>query len=122
MKAFIASVLLMSSVTTFAQQNGGNYPTNVWVDLNNTKELEYRVQLLEQAVRNLQAQINNQRYNEPRQRQVIHVCSFITANGVFSGEGKTEPQARAQAISQCIQNGRDYNCDKIRQTCEKTFE
>lgn len=141
MKSLFALVLVVASLTASAQRynpgrgndgrgDGGRIvlrdgQTTVRININdNEQQLAYRIRLLEEAVRDLQAQVYDLRDNEPRTRIVTsHVCSMVTTfNGTFIGKGSSKIEAEAITRQKCSQSGREHFCSTNRVNCEQVTE
>jgi hypothetical protein len=114
MKTFMALIFLCSSLTASAQQSGRNRgesgrivlrdgQTTVRISVNDNDQLQYRVRLLEEAVRDLQAQVYDLRDSEQRTRIIkTFVCSMVTPfNGTFIGKASTKTEAEAITRQKC---------------------
>lgn len=138
MKAFIALIVLVSALSASAQRhipgrddgrNSGRIvlrdgQTTVRININdNEQQLALRIRLLEEAVRDLQAQVYDLRDAEPRTRIVTSfVCSMNTSfNGTFVGKGASKIEAEALTRQKCNQS-REAFCSSNRVNCEQVTE
>jgi hypothetical protein len=114
MKTLMALIFLCSSLTSSAQRSGRNGgesgriilrdgQTTVRISVNDNDQLHYRVRLLEEAVRDLQAQVYDLRDSEQRTRIVkSFVCSMVTSfNGTFIGKASSKIEAEAITRQKC---------------------
>lgn len=143
MKKIIASVLLLaivlSSVSAFAQRDRDHRNNNngrgsvilrdgrtiVRIDVGeeNDREMALRIRRLEQAVRDLQAQVYDLRDTEPRTRVVTtHICSMTTTfDGTFVGKATSKIEATAITRQKCEQADASF-CSSNTVTCEQIQE
>jgi hypothetical protein len=134
MKTLFAMILVVASLSASAQRNGGRNDggrivlrdgqTTVRIGINDNQELQHRVRLLEEAVRDLQAQVYDLRDAEPRTRVVTtHVCSMTTTfNGTFIGKASSRIEAEAISRQKCQTNGREHFCASNRVNCDQVTE
>jgi hypothetical protein len=123
MKALLALIILTVSVTSFAQsRNTRRIPLNdgrstVLITIDDRQDLNLRVRLLEEAVRDLQAQVYDLQ-DQPRRVSTIHVCALKTSwNGTLIGKASTKLEADADVRNKCNKAGLFF-CDSAPVTCE----
>jgi hypothetical protein len=131
MKALLALIIITASLTASAQSRpegridlrSGESTIRISVGNDRDRDLQLtkRVRMLEEAVRDLQAQVYDLR-DEPRtQMKVSYVCVLNAAfNEVFIGKATTQIEAKANAKRSCETGGglRCYN----EVLCEQTEE
>lgn len=135
MKSFFALVLVAASLTASAQSRRDDDRldgriifrdgrSTVRISINERRDLNLRIRLLEEAVRDLQAQVYDLRDSEPRTRIVTtHVCTMNTTfNGTFIGKATTKIEAEANARNNCTRQGRESFCASNRVICDVTQE
>ena len=131
MKALFALVLVISSLAANAQIRDHrdnrvdgriifrDGRSTVRIAINDRQDMALRIRLLEEAVRDLQAQVYDLRDAEPRTRIVTtHVCSMTTTfNGTFIGKAQSRIEAEAITRQNCQRQGRESFCASNRVTC-----
>lgn len=133
MKAFFALFLVLTSLVASADDRRGDRldgriifrdgRSTVRIAVNERREMELRIRLLEEAVRDLQEQVYDLRDAQPRTRVVTtHVCSLKTPfNGVFIGKASTRTEAEALARQKCSRSeeafcsSRSVNCEVVQE-------
>jgi hypothetical protein len=128
MKFMIALIVLVSSVSTFAQSRnsdgrveiGGGRSTVRIVVGNDRQDANQndRIRRLEQAVRDLQDQVFDLR-DQPQTTIVrTNVCSLKTTfDGTFIGKASTRTEAEAQVRNKCESAGAAF-CSSTKVNCE----
>ena len=135
MKKLALLTLLAISTTTFAGVNYGSIRLddgkNIFrMDIGNEKEndsreLSRRVNRLERAVRELQNRIYDfEDDSVPATREVtVYTCVLPTSfDGTFIGKGKTEVEARANAVNSCKKAGAPFCYESNVRKCESSIE
>lgn len=129
MKALFALVLVVTSLAASAQNRRDDRldgriifrdgRSTVRISINERQDMQLRIRMLEEAVRDLQAQVYDLRDAEPRTRIVTtHVCSMTTTfNGTFIGKASTKIEAEAVTRQQCSRS-REAFCASNRVSCE----
>lgn len=130
MKALFALVLVVASLTASAQNRRNDDRldgriifrdgrSTVRISVNERNDVNLRIRMLEEAVRDLQAQVYDLRDAEPRTRVVTtHVCSMTTSfNGTFIGKASTKIEAEAVTRQNCSRS-RESFCSSNRVNCE----
>ena len=131
MKALFALVLVVTSLTAAAQNRDRRDDrldgriifrdgrSTVRISVNERNDVNLRIRMLEEAVRDLQAQVYDLRDAEPRTRVVTtHVCSMSTSfNGVFIGKASSRIEAEAVTRQNCSRS-RESFCSSNRVNCE----
>jgi hypothetical protein len=127
MKAMLAVFMIITSLSVSAQGrsergNGrivlrdGN--TTVRISVNDRDDLHFRVRMLEEAVRDLQAQVYDLRDVQRTRVITTHVCMMNTTfNGSFVGRASTRIEAEANVRNNCIRGGREAFCGSNRIAC-----
>lgn len=134
MKAFFALVLVVASLTASAQNRRNDDRldgriifrdgrSTVRISVNERNDVNLRIRMLEEAVRDLQAQVYDLRDAEPRTRVVTtHVCSMSTSfNGTFIGKASSRVEAEAVTRQNCNRS-RESFCSSNRVNCEVVQE
>lgn len=141
MKAALALVLIVASLSSFAQSRGRNDNRNdnrpvegqitmrdgrTTVRINvgeDDRDQNMRIRRLEQAVRDLQAQVYDLQDVQVQTRiQTTHVCSMVTPfTGTFVGKASTRIEAEAVTRQRC-QQGRGDFCSTNAVRCEVVQE
>ncbi len=130
MKVVIAILFVVASLTASAQRNNGGRggldgriilrdgQSTVRISINERNDTAIRIRLLEEAVRDLQAQVYDLR-DVPATRIVkMHVCSLKTDfRGTFIGKAQTQIEAEANARNSCSIAGAPF-CSSTRVTCQ----
>ena len=131
MKVLFALLMIVTSMAASAQYRperegriilrDGN--STVRISVNERSAMEIRMRLLEEAVRDLQAQVYDLR-DEPRTREVaIQICSLATSfNGTFIGKASTALEAEANARNSCHASRKEQFCNVLRVTCQRSIE
>lgn len=129
MKALFALVLVVTSLAASAQSRRDDRldgriifrdgRSTVRISINERNDVNLRIRMLEEAVRDLQAQVYDLRDAEPRTRIVTtHVCSMNTSfNGTFIGKASTRIEAEAVTRQNCSRS-RESFCSSNRVNCE----
>lgn len=135
MKVLFALLMIATSITAFAQYRpspgrGGegrivlrDGNSTVRISVNDRSDMEMRMRLLEEAVRDLQAQVYDLR-DEPRTRIIsTQVCTMNTTfNGSYIGKASTQLEAEANARNSCIRGMREHFCSSNRVICQRVDE
>lgn len=134
MKALFALVLVVASLTASAQNRRNDDRldgriifrdgrSTVRISVNERNDVNLRIRMLEEAVRDLQAQVYDLRDAEPRTRVVTtHVCSMSTSfNGTFIGKASSRVEAEAVTRQNCNRS-RESFCSSNRVNCEVVQE
>jgi len=133
MKALFALVLVVASLTASAQSRRDDRldgriifrdgRSTVRISVNDRNDVNLRIRMLEEAVRDLQAQVYDLRDAEPRTRIVTtHVCSMSTSfNGTFIGKASSRVEAEAVTRQNCSRS-RESFCSSNRVNCEVVQE
>jgi hypothetical protein len=133
MKALFALVLVVASLTASAQSRRDDRldgriifrdgRSTVRISVNERNDVNLRIRMLEEAVRDLQAQVYDLRDAEPRTRIVTtHVCSMSTSfNGTFIGKASSRVEAEAVTRQNCNRS-RESFCSSNRVNCEVVQE
>ena len=132
MKALLALIIIMASLTASAQSRqsegridlrSGDSTIRISVGNDRDRDLQLtkRVRMLEEAVRDLQAQVYDLR-DEPRtQTRTIYVCVLNAAfNQVFIGKASSQIEAQANARRSC-ESSDGMGCSRT-MNCERTEE
>jgi hypothetical protein len=134
MKILTTMMLLSLSLGAFAQSRGnqiggriqfGDGQSTVRISVNERSDVNLRIRLLEEAVRDLQAQVYDLRDASPATRIVTsHVCSLTTNfDGTFVGKASSQVEAIAIARQKCDASGASFcNTSVPKITCEKVVE
>lgn len=129
MKALFALVLVVASLTASAQNRRDDRldgriifrdgRSTIRISVNERNDANLRIRMLEEAVRDLQAQVYDLRDAEPRTRIVTtNVCSMTTTfNGTFIGKASTKIEAEAITRQNCSRS-RESFCASNRVNCE----
>jgi hypothetical protein len=131
MKALFALVLVVTSLAASAQNRDRRDDridgriifrdgrSTVRISVNERNDVNLRIRMLEEAVRDLQAQVYDLRDAEPRTRVVTtHVCSMTTTfNGSFIGKASTRIEAEAITRQNCTRT-RESFCASNSVRCE----
>ena len=97
--------------------------STVRINVNERSAMEIRMRLLEEAVRDLQAQVYDLRDDARTREVVLNVCTMSTTfNGSFIGKASTPIEAEAQARNSCHASRREYFCDSNRVLCQRSIE
>lgn len=130
MKLLFGLLLVATTLTATAQSRDretgrielrdGN--TTVRISVNERRDLNLRVRMLEEAVRDLQAQVYDLR-DQPRSRVVKSVVCALKTNfdGTFIGKASTRLEAEAIARSKCRDADASF-CSTTEVQCEKQDE
>lgn len=133
MKALFALVLVITSLAASAQSRRDDRldgriifrdgRSTVRISINERNDVNLRIRMLEEAVRDLQAQVYDLRDAEPRTRIVTtHVCSMTTSfNGTFIGKASTRIEAEAVTRQNCSRS-REAFCSSNSVRCETIQE
>jgi hypothetical protein len=133
MKALFALVLVITSLAASAQNRRDDRldgriifrdgRSTVRISINERNDVNLRIRMLEEAVRDLQAQVYDLRDAEPRTRIVTtHVCSMTTSfNGTFIGKASTRIEAEAVTRQNCSRS-REAFCSSNSVRCETIQE
>lgn len=134
MKVLFALLMIVTAVTASAQSRPGRNDrdgriilrdgnTTVRIGINDRSDTAIRIRLLEEAVRDLQAQVYDLR-DEPRTQVVtMHVCTMNTTfNGSFIGKASSKIEAESITRNNCQRHGRESFCSSNRVTCERVDE
>jgi hypothetical protein len=133
MKALFALVLIVTSLSASAQNRRDDRldgriifrdgRSTVRISINERQDTALRIRMLEEAVRDLQAQVYDLRDAEPRTRIVTtHVCSMTTTfNGTFIGKASTRIEAEAVTRQNCSRS-RESFCSSNTVRCETIQE
>lgn len=131
MKALLALIIITASLTASAQSRpegridlrSGESTIRISVGNDRDRDLQLtkRVRMLEEAVRDLQAQVYDLR-DEPRTRtNTVYVCVLNAAfNEVYIGKASSQIEAEANARRNC-ESGNGMGCRRALK-CEKTEE
>ncbi len=97
-----------------------NGQSTIRININERTSMEIRMRLMEEAVRDLQAQVYDLR-DEPTTRVVSsYVCTMNTTfYGSYIGKAGTEIEATANARNSCIRGGREMFCSSNRVLCSR---
>lgn len=134
MKALLALIIITASLTASAQSRhsegridlrSGDSTIRISVGNDRDRDLQLtkRVRMLEEAVRDLQAQVYDLR-DEPRRERTVTtvVCSLSTPfNGTFIGKASSQTEAEALANRNCEKSGASF-CYSYKPKCEKVVE
>lgn len=133
---FISLVSMFSISAASAQSIGldgtirlNDGRTIVRIDVNtdnrqDIRSMSRRIRRLEQAVRALQNRVYELEDDAPRRAEVIiHTCTLPTTfSGTFIGKGRTNAEARANAVNAC-ERGDGFPCHDGRiKSCETSVE
>lgn len=133
MKALFALVLIVTSLSASAQNRRDDRldgriifrdgRSTVRISINERQDTALRIRMLEEAVRDLQAQVYDLRDAEPRTRVVTtHICSMTTSfNGTFIGKASSRIEAEAVTRQNCARS-RESFCASNRVNCEAIQE
>lgn len=131
MKSLFCLVILLASMSSYAQSRGGGRidigggRTTIRVEVGNDRtdmNQNERIRRLEEAVRDLQNQVYDLR-DQPQHTTVkVNVCSLKTTfDGTFIGKASTRTEAEAMARNKC-ENARASFCSSSRVDCEVVDE
>ena len=143
MKAVLSLVLILASLSSFAQSRrdprndnrNDNRPvegqivmrdgkTTVRINVGeDDRDQNARIRRLEQAVRDLQAQVYDLQDTQVSTRIVTtHVCSLKTTfEGTMVGKSSSRVEAEAEARNKCVR-ARALSCSTTSVTCERIEE
>lgn len=134
MKALLALIIITASLTASAQSrrsegridlSSGDSTIRISVGNDRDRDLQLtkRVRMLEEAVRDLQAQVYDLR-DEPRRERTVTtvVCAMTTSfNGTFIGKASSQTEAEANVRRNCEKAGVSF-CYSYTPKCEKVVE
>lgn len=130
MKLLFGLLLVATTLTATAQTRNrdtgrielGDGNTTVRISVNERQDLNLRVRMLEEAVRDLQAQVYDLR-DQPRSRVVSSMVCALRTNfdGTFIGKASTRLEAESIARSKC-KDARASFCSSTEVQCEKQDE
>ena len=134
MKAFFALVLIVTSLSASAQQRrderdarivmrDGRSTVRISINDNRNTDVNLRIRMLEEAVRDLQAQVYDLQDTQVQTRVVTtHVCSMSTTfYGTFIGKASSKVESEAITRQKCSQS-RESFCSSNRVNCEVVQE
>lgn len=130
MKALFALLLVVTSLAASAQRRDDRLDgriifrdgrSTVRISINERSDMALRIRMLEEAVRDLQAQVYDLRDSEPRTRTVV-VCTLRSSFGEnYIGKASSQTEAEYNARKSCENKNHSMHCSN-RASCERIEE